>query len=283
MGQLAEEGDEIRIKDPFLWVHDATGKLLMKVQRSPNRLYKIELEEAKAVCLTAQINDPTWLWHARLEHMNFNSLKHMSDKKLIEGLHRINIPSQPCEGSLVGKQTRNSFPSHTIYKAKKRLELIHGDLCGPVSPPTPAGNRYFMLLVDDYSRVMWVYLLKTKDEAFQTFKNFRVKVEIETGEKMKVFRTDRGGEFLSNEFTTYCNETGLPRHYTAPYSPQQNGVVERRNRTVLEMVRSCLLSMHVPDVLWGEAVNHVVYVLNRVNTKALKESTPYEMWTGRKP
>ncbi|GKC36157.1 retrotransposon protein, putative, unclassified, partial [Tanacetum coccineum] len=246
LGQLAEGGDEIKIKDPFLWVHDEAGKLLMKVGRSPNRLYKIELEEVSSMCLTARFSDPTWLWHMRMGHINFTSMKHMAEKKMIEGMPRLDIPSQPCEGCLVGKQTRHSFPAHTNYRATKRLELIHGDLCGPISPPTPSGNRYFMLLVDDYSRVMWVYLLKSKDEAFQVFKNFRGLVEVETGEKMKLFRTDRGGEFLSNQFTSYCNETGLERHYTSPYSPQQNDVVERRNRTVLEMVKCNLKTMRMP-------------------------------------
>ncbi|KAI3510533.1 hypothetical protein L1887_17599 [Cichorium endivia] len=140
-----------------------------------------------------------------------------------------------------------------------------------------------MLIVDDFTRVMWVYMMKSKDEAFDTFKRFRVSVETETGEKLKTFRTDRGGEFLSKQFTAYCEETGIHRHYTAPYSPQQNGVVERRNRTVVEMARSILKSMHVPETLWGEAVRHAVYVLNRVTTKALNDATPYEMWTGRKP
>ncbi|GKB16092.1 zinc finger, CCHC-type containing protein [Tanacetum coccineum] len=283
LGQLAERGDEIRIKDPFLWVHDGTGKLLMKVHRSPNRLYKIELDEVRSTCLIAQISNPTWLWHTRMGHVNFNSLKFMSDKNLIEGMPKMYTQTLPCEGCLVGKQTRKTYPPHTSFRANKRLELVHGDLCGPISPPTPTGNRYFMLLVDDYSRVMWVYLLKTKDEALEVFKNFRKKVEVETGEKLKVLRTDRGGEFLSNQFTMYCNETGLERHYTSPYSPQQNGVVERRNRTVVEMVRSMLKTMNVPNVLWGEAVNHAVYILNRVNCKAVKDSTPYEMWTRRKP
>ncbi|KAI3522492.1 hypothetical protein L1887_00319 [Cichorium endivia] len=283
LGQLSESGDEIKIREPFLWVHDRAGRLLMKVQKSPNRLYKIELEEVSHKCLIAETKDPSWLWHKRLGHVNFTSLKLMSEKGLIEGIPKMVIPSKPCEGCLIGKQTRHPFPSSTSFRAKKRLELVHGDLCGPVTPPTPAGNRYFMLLVDDFSRVMWVYLLKSKDEALQTFKNFRTKVEVETGEKLKIFRTDRGGEFLSNQFTMYCQETGLDRHYTSPYSPQQNGVVERRNRSVLEMVRSCLKSMSVPDVLWGEAVNHAVYVLNRISSKALQDSTPYEMWTGRKP
>nr|GEV32939.1 hypothetical protein [Tanacetum cinerariifolium] len=161
LGQLAVGGDEIKIKDPFLWVYDGTGKLLMKVHRSPNCLYKIELDEVRSTCLIAQISNPTWLWHTRMGHVNFNSLKFMSDKSLIEVMPKI-------------------------------LELVHGDLCRPISPPTPTRNRYFVLLVDDYSRVMWVYLLKTKDEALEVFKNFKRKVEVETGEKLKVLRTDRG-------------------------------------------------------------------------------------------
>nr|GEU54259.1 zinc finger, CCHC-type [Tanacetum cinerariifolium] len=156
------------------------------------------------------------------------------------------IVLQLCEGFLVGKQTRNSYPTQTTYRASKRLELVHGDLCGPIIPPTPTGNRYFMLLVDDYSRVMWVYLLKAKDEALEVFKNFRKKVKTETEEKVKVLRTDRGGEFLSNQFTTYCNETGLERHYTSP-----------RNRTVVEIVRSNLKTMCMPDVLVFGCVAHM--------------------------
>lgn len=229
------------------------------------------------MCLVAQTDDQSWLWHRRMGHINFSSMKKMVEKKLVEGMPSVKSQAQPCEGCLVGKQVKSPFPHHTKFRAKKKLELVHGDLCGPISPPTPAGNRYILLMVDDYSRVMWTYLLKTKDESFQVFKDFREKVETETDEKIKVFRTDRGGEFLSKEFTDYCRRTGLERHYTAPYSPQQNGVVERRNRTVLEMVRCNLKTMQMPDMLWGEAVAYSVYVLNRVHSKALKDSTPYEM------
>lgn len=99
---------------------------------------------------------------------------------------------------------------------------------------------------------------------------------------MKIFRTDRGREFLSNQFTMYCNDIGIDRHYIIPHFLQQKRVVERRNRSILDMVRSSLKTMNVPYVLWGEAVSHVVYALNRVSMKAIKDFTPYEMWTGRK-
>ncbi|GJS54680.1 zinc finger, CCHC-type containing protein [Tanacetum coccineum] len=283
LGQLAEAGDEILMRGKSLWVRDITGKLLMKVNQSQNRLYKIILNDIQSECHLGASQEEVWLWHKRMGHVNFTSMKEMADKGIVSGLPSIEIPKQICEACMKGKQARAPFPNQASFRAKKRLELVHGDLCGPITPPTPAGNRYFMLLVDDFSRVMWVYLLKTKDEALRTFETYRNLVESETGEKIKMLRTDRGGEFMSKNFTEYCNRTGLKRHYTAPYSPQQNGVVERRNRTVMEMVRSSMKYMCVPDVLWGEAVNHAVYVLNRLATKALDSCTPYEKWTGRKP
>lgn len=129
---------------------------------------------------------------------------------------------------------------------------------------------------------MWTYLLKTKDEAFEAFKKF--KQQVETAEiRIKSFHTDRGGEFCSQQFISYCEQSGIYRQFTAPYTPQQNGVVERRNRTIVAMVRSMLKTMNLPSFLWGEALRHSVYILNRLPTRALTEMTPYEAWTGRKP
>lgn len=140
-----------------------------------------------------------------------------------------------------------------------------------------------MLLVDDYSRVMWAYLLNSKDEAFEAFKKFRALVEQDSEKKIKVLRTDMGGEFCSRQFLEYCETTGIKRHFTAPYTPQQNGVVERRNRTVAAMTRSFLKGANLPSFMWGEAVRHSVYILNRLPTRVLRGRTPYEAWTGDKP
>ena len=98
-----------------------------------------------------------------------------------------------------------------------------------------------------------------------------------------MFRTDRGGEFCSNEFNKFCDDTGIQRHYIAPYSPQQNGVVERRNRTVVAMGRSMLKERQVPSKMWGEEIRHTVYVLNRMPTRSLFGMTPYKAWFGKKP
>ncbi|GKA09742.1 putative RNA-directed DNA polymerase [Tanacetum coccineum] len=184
----------------------------------------------------------------------------MCDKNLVYGLKVIKKPETLCKVCLEGKQTRNPYPTHTLYKEKERLKLIHADICGPISSEIPAGNRYFFLLVDDFSHVMWVYMLKSKDEALGMFHKFRVLIENETGVKVKTLRTDCGGEFNSKGFIEYCDDTGLKHHFTAPYSPQQNGVVERRNRSVFEIARSMMKSMEVFDMLWGEAVRQAVYI-----------------------
>jgi Reverse transcriptase (RNA-dependent DNA polymerase)/Integrase core domain len=163
------------------------------------------------------------------------------------------------------------------------LELLHGDLCGPILPQTPGGNRYFLLLVDDYSRYMWLVVLASKDKVFEGFKNLKVSLEVEQGKKLKGLRTDRGGEFRSSLFENYCKEHGIKRHLTAPYSPQQNGVVERRNQTIVAMARSMLKAKKVPSEFWGEAVTTAVYILNRSPTKSVEKQTPYEAWHKRKP
>lgn len=123
-----------------------------------------------------------------------------------------------------------------------------------------------MLLVDDFTRYMWLVLLQNKDEALSAFKKIKAAVEMEADLKIKAFRTDRGGEFTSKEFTKFCEDMGVKRFLTAPYSPQQNGVVERRNQTVIAMTRSLLKSSKVPSKYWGEAVTTSVYILNRAPT-----------------
>ncbi|KAG6511175.1 hypothetical protein ZIOFF_029230 [Zingiber officinale] len=130
---------------------------------------------------------------------------------------------------------------------------------------------------------MWVFILAAKNDAFRAFKKFKLLTETKTEYKIKTLRTDRGGEFLSTEFTQFCENEGIERHLSAPYTPQQNGVVERCNRTVMAMARSLLKGTHMPARFWGEAVRHAVYLLNRLPTKALGECTPFEAWMGRKP
>ena len=188
-----------------------------------------------------------------------------------------------CDGCALGKQHHAPFPQVAGYRAEKGLELVHTDLCGPITPTTPGGSKYFLLIVDDYSRYMWLELLKSKDEAHQKFKKVQAMAENEGKCRLCAFRSDRGGEFNSIEFRGYCEQLGIKHSTTTPYSPQQNGVVECRNQTVVEMACCLLKSMAVPSYFWTEAVKTAVYLLNRAPTRSLDGVMPYEAWHGHKP
>lgn len=197
----------------------------------------------------SNIDEDMWLWHSRLGHVNFKAMILLADKKMAQGFPRLVQPKTICSGCLISKHIRKPFSNKTEFRATRILELIHADLCGPISPATKGGNKYFLLLVDDFSRLMWVYMLRNKDDAFETFMKFRTFVEKNSKEQVKVLRTDRGGEFCSNQFNSYCEENGITMHYTTPYSPQQNGVIEHINRTVVAMTRSFLKEMKLPSNL----------------------------------
>jgi transposase InsO family protein len=154
------------------------------------------------------------------------------------------------------------------------LELIHADIYGLITPTSNSNKRYILLFIDDYSRKAWVYFLVEKSEAFNSFKCFKTMVEKETGLFVKCFHTDRGGEFNSNEFNDFCKQSGIKRQLTTAYTPQHNGVAERKNRTVMNMVRSMLSDKNIPKTFWPEAVNWTIYVLNRCPTLAVKDVTP---------
>jgi IS30 family transposase len=195
---------------------------------------------------------------------------------MVKWLSVLDQVDQVCDGCLIGKQKRTPFPNQAHRRAEFALDLVHGDLCGPINPPTPGGNNYFLLLVDDMSRYMWIQLLSSKGQASAAIKNFQASVEVETGRKLKTLRTDRGGEFTSVEFGRDCAERGVERQLTTPYSPQQNGVVERRNQSIINMARCLLKTKALPGYFWGEAVVTTAHILNRAPTRALDGKTPYE-------
>jgi len=283
LGQLDKNGSRVEIKDGVMRIWDRHRRLIVKVTRGTNQLYVLKVQVAQPLCLVARRDDEAWQWHERFGHLHFEALKRLSAKEMVRGLPCLDHVEQLCDVCVLTKQRRLPFPQQSSFRAKERLELVHGDLCGPVTPATPGGRRYFLLLVDDLSRYMWVMVLGSKGEAANAIRRAQVAAEAECGRKLRVLRTDNGGEFTADEFASYCADEGVQRHYSAPYSPQQNGVVERRNQTVVGMARALLKQRGMPAVFWGEAVVTAVYILNRSPTKALNGRTPYEAWHGRKP
>nr|GFA52178.1 retrovirus-related Pol polyprotein from transposon TNT 1-94 [Tanacetum cinerariifolium] len=168
------------------------------------------------------------------------SFELVSSKGMVKGLDHIDHPNQVCEGRHFGKHARSSFPKESTSRAKEPLQLIHTDLCGLITPPSHA--------------------------------------MVEKGKSLKIksMKSDRGGEFLSKEFNKYCEDNRIQRFITDPYSPQQNGVVERKNRTILNMVRSMLKTKKMPKEFWAEAVDCAIYLLNWCSSKSLDNKTSQE-------
>ncbi|KAH9670830.1 hypothetical protein KPL70_017126 [Citrus sinensis] len=254
LGQLLEKGYDIHLKDYSLFLRDDKGNLITKVKMSKNRMFPLNIQNDVAKCLKACHKDQSWTWHLRYGHLNFGGLELLSKKNMVKGLPYINHPDQLCEGYLLGKQFRKSFPKKSNSRAQKPLELIHTDVCGPFKPNSLGKSNYFILFIDDFSRKTWVYFLKQKSEVFEAFKKFKAAVEKESEYQIKAMRSDRGGEFTSKEFLEFCEANGIQRPLTVPRSPQQNGVAERKNRTILDMARSMLKSKRLPKEFWAEAV-----------------------------
>ncbi|GJR76167.1 pol polyprotein [Tanacetum coccineum] len=173
----------------------------------------------------------------------------------------------------IPKLTRTSFKS--VKRTTEPLDMVRTDICDLKSLPTKGGNKYFITFIDDCTKYCYVNLLKSKDEAIDKFVLYKNEVENQLGKKIKVVRSDRGGEYVS-PFAEVCAQHGIRHEFTAPYSPQQNGIAERKNRTLKEMVTAMLISYGMSQDMWGKAILTATYLLNKIPHKE-KEETPYEL------
>lgn len=280
--QLQDKGYVITIQKGACEIYDPSRGAIAVVQMSSNRLFPLKIKSAQ-LCLLTEVKDPSWLWHFRNGHLNFGGLKTLQQKNMVTGLPQIVIPSQVCKECAVGKQHCSKFPQGKSWRAKNVLELVHLHIYGPINPSSNGGKRYLITIIDDYTRKTWVYFLQNKLEAFSAFKSFKARVENETERVIKTLRTDHGGEYCSKEFNIFCDEQGIRRELTAAYTRQQNGVSGRKNRTILNMVRSLLARGKIPKSFWPKAVNWNIHVLNRSPTFSVQNMTPKEGWSGRKP
>lgn len=178
-----------------------------------------------------------------------------------------------------GKICRSPFPGTCQERDE---DLVHSDVCGKINSPSLGGAEYFVTFIDDKKHYVWIYVLKNKHEVFQKFKEWKSFVETSSGHKLKVLGTDNGGEYTSTEFESYLKKEGIKREYTTPKTPQQNGVSERMNHTLMETVRSMLADSRLPHRFWAEALSTAAYLINRSPTKTLGDKTqcqtPESVW-----
>ncbi|GAU31071.1 hypothetical protein TSUD_322080 [Trifolium subterraneum] len=277
---------KIVMEHKLLNVFDTNGNLLLKAPMSKNRIFQIELNVMDHKCLMTAYSRDKWLWHYRMGHLNFKDLTLMQKKNYVTGLPAMNAPDEICEECVPSKQPRGSFSKYAMSKTKSTLEIVYSDVCGPTRVDFIGGNKYFVSFVDDFSRKVWTYLINKKSDVLSVFKKFKSVVERQNEHKLKVLRTDGGGEYVSHDFAELCESEGIVHEVIPPYTPQQNGNAERRNRTIMtimNMVRCMLKGKHLPKELWGEAVATTTYILNLCPTKRLNGITPEECWSKNKP
>ncbi len=271
---------------------------LLATATMKGNLYELDIcSPSPAKALVAQ---STKIWHQRLAHIQPSSITGMAKSNAVWGLEINNSQELTCTGCVLGKGHRQLIPKKSHSRSTKLLELVHSDVNGPLEVPSLGGSRYFVTFIDDYSRWISLYTMKAKSETFDCFKRCHAMAERHTGskiesfniirrtrktaEKLKTLRTDNGGEYLSNDFRSYLQEHGIQHQLTIAYTPQQNGVAERMNRTLVDCVRSLLHTAQLEKKFWAEALSTVVYVRNRVISRSLpKNITPYHLWMRKAP
>lgn len=254
VGQLQEKGFEIKIKDGVCCIQNKEKGLVAEINMASNCMFPLHFRNTSQISLSTELKDESWLWNFRYGHLSFGGLQTLQQKNMVKDLPQFQRPSQVCEECVVGKQHRETFPAGKSRRQKQVLELIHSDICGPITPTSNGGKRYFITFIDDFSRKTWVYLLQEKSEALSVFKQFKALAENETEMSIKILRSDRGGEYNSREFVDFCETHGIQKQLITAYTPQQNGVSERKNRTIMNMVRTMLKMSGMPKSFWPEAV-----------------------------
>ena len=272
---LMQKGGQITFKDKKLLISVRGQKIAEGYQEG--NLFWINTSNIALHAITAPT--PIELWHARMGHMSYNALKRYSQS--VKGITLDPSKDQdltPCPGCELGKQTRSSFLGSS-KRSDRRLRIIHSDLAGPMQSRSIQGSLYIATFIDDYSRHGVVYYLKSKDQCAAAFKKFLAWAENQTSERVLALHSDRGGEYLSSAVRSILDEKGIEHKLTMPHSPQQNGVAERWNRTILDKARALIHSAGLSLGFWECAVDTAVHTYNRTPTRIIQWRTPHELWT----
>ncbi|GJR18764.1 putative ribonuclease H-like domain-containing protein [Tanacetum coccineum] len=264
------------------------NQVLLKIPRQ-NNMYSFNLENivpsGGLACLIAKATiDESNKWHRRLGHVNFKNLNKLVKGNLVRGLpSKIFQNDHTCVACQKGKQHKASCKAKSVSSISHSLQLLHMDLFGPTSVRSLNHKTYCLVITDDFSRFSWVFFLRTKDETSGILKDFIRQIENQLNQKVKTIRCDNGTEFKNKDVIEFCGSKGIKREYSNARTPQQNGVAERKNRTLIEAARTMLADSFLPNTFWAEAVSTACYVLNRVLVTKPHNKTPYELLTGKIP
>jgi len=205
LGQLLEKGYTMNMQQKCIKVYDEKGRLMFKTSLSKNRTFKIDSNTKTIQCMSSiHTEEEDWLWHYRFGHLNFNSLNQLGRKSMVSGLPMIQPPKKICEGCVISKHHRKKFVREALHKARQPLGVVFSDVYDPFSVESLRGNKYFLIFVDEYTRMIWLYLLKEKKGIFSKFVQYCNAVERYSEKQINILRTAGGGEFNSKQFAEFC-------------------------------------------------------------------------------
>ena len=267
------------VRDKCL-VYNNSGKILFKAPRSGNLFVVEQKQRGDSTNPEAAlaVSSEQELWHRRLGHLGATQMRQLQHEKNLSPNTAIHPHS--CEVCHQGKMKRAPFPSGESQRAEGVLDLIHADLVGKMRVPSVGGSVFALIIVDDHSRKIFFYPLKSKSQAYEKFVEFKALVEKQTGRKIKRVRTDNGKEFVNKRFQKLFLDHGIKHERSCDYTPQQNGTAERANGSVLSVARCLLFQAGLDKKFWAEAMNCAVYLRNRCPSRALDGLIPEEVWTG---
>lgn len=279
VSELIRNGNSVVFEPDRCLIRNRLGVIVAEAELV-NNVYKLILQ--KETCLLSSSKADGQTWHRRLGHLNSTDMNKMK-QGLVNGMNysdKFVTSKSSCQVCCEGKQLRLPFSTGT--RATEILQIVHSDICGPMECKSIGGSRYFLLFVDDFTRMTFIYFLKCKSETLTCFKEFKAMVENYQNTRIKILRTDNGCEYCSNAFQNFLKHEGIIHQKTNPYTPEQNGLSERSNRTIVEKARCLLFEAELDKKFWAEAANTAVYLKNRSIASGI-EKTPYEMWFGKKP
>ncbi|GJW20332.1 retrovirus-related pol polyprotein from transposon TNT 1-94 [Tanacetum coccineum] len=287
VGQFCDSDLEVAFRKHSCYVRDTDGVELLKGSRGSN-LYTISVEEmmkSSLICLLSKASKhKSWLWHRRLNHLNFGTINDLARKDLVRGLPRLKFEKDHlCSACQLGKSKKHTHKPKTENTNLEVLNTLHMDLCGPMRVQTINGKKYILVIVDDYSRFTWVKFLRSKDETPTVVIKFLKQIQVGLNKTVRFIRTDNGTEFVNKTLYDYYESVGIFHQKTVPRTPQQNGVVKRRNRTLVEAARTMLIFSKALMFLWAEAVATACYTQNRSLIHTRHDKTPYELVHNKKP
>ena len=286
-GRFDESGGRTESHDGKVYLMDKGGTLVGD-GHLVNRLYLLHARadlRNNDNAFASRVQGYSWdEWHKRYGHLSSSGLARARRENMVIGLNidESTVPSPSCDACAEGKMKHRPFPSEASNRSDVPGERTMTDVWGPTKIKSINGFYYFIAFTDDATRMCHVLFLKTKDQAFDRITTYFNHIEKQYGKVPKKLRLDNGKELVNEKLRKWCNDKGMVLEPSAPYSPSQNGVAERFNRTLVEMGQTMRLAAKLPENLWDVAISHATYLRNRSPTKAL-DKTPYEAWFGTKP